>query len=224
MKNKNVIYVINKGFSIYSNVTLPIVIKYASMVKADVLVADDDFKSSHTLSPHYDKFDIWKQFVESDYDKMLFMDLDIRILSHTPNIFEQDVKIGLVPDHKSYLKINSFNNWMVDNNHSDGNSLHYFNGGVMLADKDSMKKMVKSLPSETAGFLPFHNLFNDVDQPIINYCLTKLDVDVLDNKWNRVARDPEVLKSNPPDGYFIHYLANKSRIASMDDPYREFSL
>ena len=83
--NKNIIYTINKqtprydkkDYNGYGKVTIPIMQKYADGVGADLKVIDDKDVSKHSLTPHFDKFDIFKRFVNSDYENMLYMDLDI---------------------------------------------------------------------------------------------------------------------------------------------------
>ena len=101
---KNVIYLINVGQLGYTEHTIPLIKKYSEKVDADIIeFGDKEFIDSGYPSPNFLIFDIWKHFENSKYDKMMYIDVDIRILDHSPNIFDEVKNFGMVEDWKAPL-------------------------------------------------------------------------------------------------------------------------
>lgn len=217
---KNLIYLINVGNNVYSQHTYPLIEDYARKTKSDIAIFDTEvFQSSQWPHPNFLIYDILRHFVTTDYEKMLYVDMDIRILPQSPDIFEQYDGFAMAEDHKADLwRRDAMNEWL-DIHHPDLSCVHYFNGGVMLSDQASALQLIEALP---ADILEFWETTKDkfphgYNQNITNYSIIKSNIDytVLPDKWNKVCR-----KANKDD-YFIHYVANKSQIQTSYDKFKD---
>lgn len=222
---KKIIYLIAVGDVPYFNYTKPLIQKYAEKINADIRIFDnDDFAKTNYPSPNFLLFDIFKEFVDSKYKEMLYMDIDIRILNHAPDIFEEVRGFGMVQDWKAtkqfnYSRIKIMQEWL-DKHYSDMKITHYFNGGVIVSDKQNIKQLLSVLPDDILAFWKttldkFPHGFN---QNILNYCIIKSGIKYqeLSDKWNKCCRN------NPTvNDYFIHYVANKRQIQTDWDKFKD---
>ena len=221
---KKVIYLIAVGNIPYVQHTYPLIQKYAEKMNADIRVFDDkDYTSKNYPSPNFLLFDVFKEFENSQYEKMLYMDVDIRILNHTPDIFEEVDGYGMVQDWKAtkrfdYARTRAMQEWL-DEHHNGMKINHYFNGGVIVSDKHNIRQILSVLPENILEFWKttldkFPHGFN---QNILNYCIIKSGIEYqeLPDKWNKCCRN------NPTaDDYFIHYVANKTQIETDFDTFK----
>lgn len=217
---KNLIYLIDVGNNSYSRYTYTLIEEYAKKTNSDIAIFDTDvFRSSNWPHPNFLIFDILQHFISTDYEKMLYVDMDIRILPQSPNIFEQCSGFGMVEDHKADLwRRDAMNEWLTIH-HPSLTCTHYFNGGVMVSDQKSTEQLIKSFPS---NILEFWETTKDkfphgYNQNITNYCIIKsgLKYTVLPDKWNKVCRKASC------DDYFIHYVANKTQIQTDYDKFKD---
>lgn len=216
---KRVIYLTAVGNVDYFTHTYPLIEKYAQRVNADIRIFNNnDFIKTNYPSPNFLLFDILKEFYDSDYEQMMYMDIDIRIMDNATNIFEAVDTFGMVQDHKAELwRRKAMQEWL-DKHHPGLNCNHYFNGGVIVSDKNSIKQLLEVVPSNLLEFWEttkdkFPHGFN---QNILNYCIikSKLQYTVLPDKWNKVCR------SATSEDYFIHYVANKNQIQTDKDKFK----
>ena len=217
---KNLIYLIDVGDNLYSKHTYPLIEAYAKKTNSDIATFDTEvFNSTNWPHPNFLIFDILRHFVTTDYKKMLYVDMDIRILPNSPNIFEECDGFGMVEDHKADLwRRQAMNDWLKIH-HPELNCTHYFNGGVMVLDKDNANQLINTLPSDILEFWEttkdkFPHGYN---QNITNYCIMKggLKCKALPDKWNKVCR-----KAGQED-HFIHYVANKDQIQTRYDKFKD---
>ena len=216
---KNVIYIIKSGNVEYSEHTIPLIYKYAKKVSADVIMFDDKkFKQTNYPSSNFMAFDTWKHFQSSHYEKMMYIDIDIRILDNAPNIFDHVDKFGMAEDWKSdSWRKEALQEWF--NLYFAGTICkNYFNGGVLVSDKDSIKKLNNLVPEDIVGFWRNNpdGILHSQNQGMINYFIAKsgIDYQVLEPKWNKCCRNNATNKD-----YFIHYVANKSQIETNFDSF-----
>ena len=218
---KNVIYLINVGQLGYTEHTIPLIKKYSEKVDADIIeFGDKEFIDSGYPSPNFLIFDIWKHFEDSKYDKMMYIDVDIRILDHSPNIFDEVKNFGMVEDWKAPLwRKEELQKWF-DKYWSGLECKHYFNGGLQVISKDSIKILNELVPSD---IIEYWNRYPDgklrsQNQGLINkfLAMSGIDYQALDDKWNKCCRN----KPSEKD-YFIHYVANKSQIQTEYDCFKD---
>jgi lipopolysaccharide biosynthesis glycosyltransferase len=220
MTTRNIIYLINVNNGSYADYTYPLIEQYAEKCNADIAVYDNEvFRAIGAPHPNFLIFDIMRHFVTTDYNKMLYIDMDIRILPQSPNIFNEVTKFGMVQDHKADLwRREAMQGWL-DNHHPGMHVTHYFNGGVMVSTKKSILKLLNVVPED---IIAFWNTTKDVfphgyNQNILNYCIIKSEIifEELPDKWNKVCRKAG------PDDYFIHYVANKTQIQTGYDKFKD---
>ena len=96
---------------------------------------------------------------------------------------------------------------------------HYFNGGVLVSDKDSIKKINKLVPDDVISFWSSHpdGELHSQNQGIVNYFIAKSGIgyQVLEPKWNKCCRN-----NATNEDYFIHYVANKNQIETSFDSFK----
>ena len=217
---KNVIYLIKVGDVDYSKHTLPLIQNYAERCDADVVIFDENkFDVEKHKHPNFLLFDIFKHFKESSYEKMLYMDLDIRIMNNAENIFDKVESFGMVQDHTADSWRRAKMQEWLDKHHNGMTINHYFNGGVLVSDKNSINKVIEALPKNILEFWEttkdmFPHGFN---QNILNYSIIKSGINYkeLPDRWNKVCR-----KADGND-YFIHYVANKNQIQTDKDKFKD---
>jgi hypothetical protein len=217
---KNLIYLINVNNGSYAQYTYPLIEEYAKKTNSDIAVFDTEiFKNSGWIHPNFLIFDIFKHFITTDYHRMMYVDMDIRILPQSPNIFEECNGFGMVEDHKADLWRRAAMNEWLQTHHPQLTCSHYFNGGVIVGDHPSINQLLGSIPEDIMEFWQttkdkFPHGFN---QNILNYCIMKsnLKYTVLSDKWNKVCRKATC------DDYFIHYVANKTQIQTDYDKFKD---
>jgi len=217
---KKVIYITAVGNLPYMEHTYPLLEKYAAKVNADIRIFnDDDFAKTNYPSPNFLIFDIFNEFVDSKYEQMMYIDVDIRILDQATDIFKEVEKFGMVQDHKADMwRREAMQTWL-DKHYAGMQINHYFNGGVIVSDKQSIKDILKTVPDDILSFWKStKDTFNDgFNQNILNYCIIKSNIEYqeLPDKWNKVCR-----KAGEED-YFIHYVANKTQIQTGYDKFKD---
>lgn len=235
MSKKTVITTIAIGNSFdipYAKYTLPSFKNYAEKTNSDFFVLDEDHVG---LEPTYNKFKIYEWFCNSDYDKMLYLDLDIKITANSPNIFDKFNEAALVIDRENRIFENyeesltdlkfpllvAIKDWTKTTFNEEYKSTLAFNAGVVGLSKESAKKLVKIYNDHTNGDMVSYTKKymprKDYDQSYLNYFLSKSDINitVLDSRFNATARwydqnkIPDMMKSwengNKPVHPLTHY-------------------
>lgn len=204
----------NKGdiYEQYAKYTLPLMEFYAKKTKSDFLVIDKPDCVFHTCN----KFKIG-EFLDKDYDRVLYLDADVVVKPNSPNIFEtypsdrfcifktevkwnskmrrymEEGKNFLSEDLESYERIKSY---------LEKNKYYAKNAGVILASKKFKHCFQRPIQEIKVGV---HR-----DQLWQNYLLIKYNIDTLDlgDEWNfrrpfkKIDRIELAYSSKK---YFIHF-------------------
>lgn len=179
-------------------------------------------------------FDLLKQ-----YDRVLYLDSDILVTPHAPDIFEKyrdertiymssESKYGSKTDDafNIFSVLGKVSDWPLDERH---NTLKYYNSGAILFSKTSQI-------DRHVNINEVKSIFNDIellDQTYINYLIFKhhLIHDDIDDKFNWTALFCD--HATRFSAYFIHHNHKgfgKNRIGTFrqdyyqlykDDPLRE---
>lgn len=217
---KNIIYLINVNNESYANYTYTLIEEYAKKVKADIAIFDTEvYISSGLPHPNFLIFEVFKHFTSTHYERMMYIDMDIRILPQSPNIFTEYNGFAMAQDHKADLWRRESMNDFLKYYFPELTCIHYFNGGVILADQDSINKLLTVIPDDYVTFWRTHPDGNlkSINQTLLNLFILQSNIDytVLSDKYNKVCR-----KATCND-YFIHYMANKNQIQTQFDKFRD---
>jgi hypothetical protein len=217
---KNIIYLINVNNGSYATHTYPLIEEYAKKVNADIAVFDTEiFESTSLPHPNFLIFEILKHFKTTDYARMMYIDMDIRILPHSPNIFEEFKGFAMVEDHKADLWRRDAMNDFLKYYFPGLECKHYFNGGVMIADHDSVEKLLNVIPDDYVAFWRQHpdGKLKSINQTLLNLFILQSNIEytVMPDMYNKVCR-----KATAND-YFIHYVANKNQIQTEFDKFKD---
>jgi hypothetical protein len=85
----NVMYVVCDGPPDYAHLTLPNLEAYARRIDCQFVVVGGGRMQPEYPNNHFLLYECYKDFVKSDYERMLFCDLDIIINKNAPSVFEQ---------------------------------------------------------------------------------------------------------------------------------------
>jgi len=197
MKLAIVSIAIGKNFVNLSQVTFPIIEKYAKRIGADFIPITEQ-KVSIT-SPHWEKFQLF-DYLEI-YDRILYLDCDILIKEDADNLFE------VVP----YEKLGMFNEAPFTSNrgYSIEQGAHdyrikdftwdrcYYNSGVMVLSKDHRFMFKK----------PEREIFNFFEQTYLNLLIQSHSVPIhnLHYKYNRMSCIDGFNGEPRHASQFIHY-------------------
>lgn len=181
MSERRAIYtvVIGEAIERLSGITLPRMQSYAERCGADFFVYDQDTVDG----PYFSKFDAIIDGCERGYDRVLFLDADILVLSDEENIFdlytcalqnEIACPIGEPPPILEYAFAE------IRRNFDPQFSQSYYNSGVILLDKKTLQPLAKRLREIERIRLVLW------DQCQLNWHLRTLDAPAqdLDPIWN----------------------------------------
>lgn len=232
----NLISTINIGSIAYAKTMLDSFSYYAKHTNSDLFVLTE---TKNNYSPHFDKFYIIEQFISSNYDKLLFLDIDVRILKTAENIFDKFTEAAFVLDreNRSFDKytttiedenlpaVQSFKHWVKTTYNHMCTTNYMFNTGVFGLNKNSAKKLFDIYKSEIGNdvklYLKKYPPGRDYEQSYFNYFLTKSDIkiDILDRRFNTTARWQVENKEKVCS--FAHYKNEKHLINTNWDTLRD---
>lgn len=212
MAKKRIIFSIKCGTPPYTSLTLPRIIEYAEQVKSDFRMLTDQDLVHHPECkwPHMLIFSILHIFANSDYDQMLYLDLDILIKERAPNIFSQHPRgFWMAKDPqgrglRTHSHATPYSDWLENKlgiQLSDYPSYKtYFNSGVILTDRSSAIRLCKVIEPPYRHAMPHLK-----DQHQLNAFIMQSTIqpNTLSQKWNQTPESE--------DGIFTHYLAKKHK-------------
>ncbi len=184
MISKNVAYTVVGGSfgRIIMNDFLPYQQKYFYTHKTDFYQLNEEFMLPEYPTYHFLYFRAFEYFLQSDYDRFLFIDLDIIPIKNCKNIFEK------YPSGKLYMRkgnaswkeyIDLWNS--IDTNYAKGYEYgDLYNGGVILCDRNHVEKFIDYLKP------PFYKDPSQGEQGHFNLALRKAGItpSPLDGTWN----------------------------------------
>jgi hypothetical protein len=205
------------------DITIPYMRAYCERHGIDFIVVDDNYRKDE--HPCY-----MKQFINTlwwRYDRVCYVDSDVLIMPHAPNIFEhtpadkcsafREISYSERPEEierrnrMSYdyitLYADAYNAAMVDMGYDevplpDNLGEYYYNAGIFVCTKETCPHVA---PVGGIMQLPTSNHY---DQNYFNMMVIKHNIPMHDfgYKWNR-RRGAHVAESlNPMNSYFVHYL------------------
>jgi len=188
----------------YAHITLPTIEEYAKRVDADFVVVKDDHQKFQYPTPHFLLFECFKYFIGKQYSQMLYVDLDVIIKNNAPNIFAQypsgfciaedlpDTYGGAMGDYKT---------WMETIFKRPIGPYKYFNSGVIVSDRESGEKFLKTLTECPKKMEKFSYLGGFGEQHMVNYLLNEFDINpiTLDRRYNNTY-------NHKP--FFEHYIGH----------------
>lgn len=205
----------------FINICIPTIKSYAKKYNCDFKIFNHKHMKNIYPSPHFINYSIFEDFEKSNYDKMMYIDSDIIINKHSPNIFEKLNKEGIyMRESHDFLKMNE---WFKEsyNEKFDIFFKKYWNSGVILSDKKTIANFNKHVNDkqklDNKAFIkgPWGG-----EMASINYFLCKSNIvpNILNPIWN-FTRDwkLKLAKVSSLDKiYFIHY-AGKNKYKRIKD-------
>jgi lipopolysaccharide biosynthesis glycosyltransferase len=188
----------NEGFKPVVNITYPRFKAYAAKCGADFVEIDH----SQILFPaiYWSKLLIFGLF-NKGYERVLWLDADIIVAKHAPNIFElfPNDTLGMLNEGKYFpdrlIQLQSYIGAMDYPSSICLRPEKYYNVGVMLIPKE--KAYMLSVPNKFIGSpMP--------EQDHINFMsvMTHTEITDIGYKWNHITglKEPD-----RRDSYFIHF-------------------
>ena len=208
---------------------------YAKKVGADFHQINEESIPSLCLPPsligyqacNMLKFSMFHHFVNSDYDQMLYLDLDILIKKSAKNIFECIKDKGIYMSESGDEKqIHAYKYWLKNNLKIDSD-VPLYNGGAVYADKKSIIDFYQKIPQlgEWGKYYKKYGLhenytsdndtlFNEQNWMSFFFHKQNIKINKLLPNWNLAA---EHLSNNSDLGLhthgsdFVHYYAEAGK-------------
>lgn len=175
--------------------------KYAERVGADFFVLREFNKT-----PHLAKYELLSTAFKDGYNKVLYLDADVYIRSGVPDIFshyqnalfdESEIIKGY---NKQKIESTTKSIQEIDPSYKEGDK--YYNTGVMIFDRDGLKKLL----TETSKTDEFKLSPSYYEQHEFNIFLKKagLPYRSLNRRWNEYASSGPLNTDELINSYFIH--------------------
>lgn len=196
-----------------------------------------DYEFTTTLeycdNPYFENLKIVYQDKYLEYNKVLYVDVDVIPENMDENIFDLDVdEVGLVPEYQPegmdapplFSTPNVINTYMrcakafgvpVAKPKTANAPYLMMNSGVILWTREGRRKARELFEDWTLWYKSFRNISNQIclDQPFINGQVTKhLNYTELELKWNHFPRFRFYPDQVPKDINFIHYTGGKKKL------------
>lgn len=179
---KTIMYVICDGNPDYTDHCLPSLRKYAHRIGCDFLLMSNAVVRNLPTYPnnHFLIYECYKHFVKSDYDRMLFCDLDIIINPITPSVFEE-FSDGMWMRHGWDWKIVSDYVMEAFGKDVSAHAKRYHSCGFAIVGQEEANKLVDLFGSVPWVIGPWGG-----NQGQFNYFLsqTDIEVNVLPIRWH----------------------------------------
>ena len=236
--SKNVIYQIDlyhlapKPFYFYealANHTMPSMERYAKKIRADYIRVTDLPSGLSRVDNHYPrccaaKFYLFRDFLKTDYDRLVIVDCDMFVNEQATNIFNEYPSQSV---DFSACKLMSNNN----SRHAKEVKIKYnrsveqfYNGGIYLSGRKAAKLISNSIPENIEDYIgdftgALHEEGSDGkyihDQHFLGYVLDKENISVspMNQKWNYnwgIQGKPKK-QSALDKAYFVHYAGSKGK-------------
>lgn len=218
----NIIYSVCANNPDYTKYSLPSLIRYSYKIKTKFHIINEEnmlneYNCFGNVKWNFLIFEVFKHFIDSNYERMVFFDLDILISDKTPNIFDTFSKQGIyMREGHSWEKMEKYFREKGEGNKFDNCYPNYFSPGIIIADRDSINKLMSYITH------PYYIGDFKGNQGIINYALAKatLKPHLIPGRWHftrgwynneinkgligpRKEKDSNV--SSLKDIYMIHY-------------------
>jgi len=221
MNSKNVAYTVvggNFGRMIMGDF-LPHQEKYFKSHQIDFYQLDESFMLPEYPTYHFLYFRAFEHFLESDYDRFLFIDLDIIPIKDCKNIFNEypSGNLYMRKGNASWQKYIDLWN-AIDANYAKGyEDGDLFNGGVILCDREHIEKFIQYLQP------PFYKDPSQGEQGHFNLAFRKAGIIPtplegtwnfgrmwLNSNWNKFGNEVEI--NSITDINFLHYAGCGNKI------------
>ena len=168
------------------------------------------------------KFSMLDHFVQSNYDQMLYLDLDILIKENARDIFYciQEEGIHMMTSGCESQKI-AHSYWNKHNFKCEDNPL--YNGGIIYADRNSITNFYKNIPQlgQWIDYYKKYNLdqntkasngieFNEQNWMSYFFYQQKTTINEVDENWNSSAFH------QTPEDDFVHYYGPAGKYALVE--------
>ena len=176
----NVMYVICDGNPDYAGYCLPSLDKYAKRIDADLIIIDGSYMQPQYPNNHFLIYECYKHFVKSNYERMLFSDLDILINPATPSVFDTFTS-GMWLRQGWDWKIVSDYAMKAFGEDVSGYADRYYSCGFAVVGQKEAQKLVDLFDTKPWVIGPWGG-----NQGQFNYFLSQTDIiiNVLPIKWH----------------------------------------
>jgi hypothetical protein len=164
----------------YAPYCLPTIEHYAKKTNSDLVVMDNSNMLAEYPNNHFLLYECYKHFVNSDYDRMLFLDVDILINPDAPNVFEEFPEGMWLRYGWNWQTVANYAR-MAFNEDVSRYSDRYYSCGFAVVGKPEAQKLVNLFGTKPWVIGPWGG-----NQGQFNYFLsqTDIDVNVLPIRWH----------------------------------------
>ena len=177
---KTAMYTMCDGPPDYAEYCMPSIENYAKKTNSDLIVMDNSNLLPEYPNNHFLLYECYKDFVNSDYDRMLFLDVDILINPDTPNVFEEFPEGMWMRQGWEWDKIVHYA-WHAFGEDVRNYADRYYSCGFAIVGKPEATKLVEQFGTKPWVIGPWGG-----NQGQFNYYLSQTDIDVniLNYRWH----------------------------------------
>lgn len=204
MKKENLIFTISIGdyYDEISQLTIPLIKKYAKKINADfIVITKDNINENYVLSNEEEDYSLQIFQVYdflNQYKRIIYFDVDLIIREDTPNLFDivPTTELGMMNEGRFKSNYDLINFSKIYNEPIKKWSGKFYNDGVMVISR--IHKSLFKFPKIDISFSKdmYFNL------KIITNKIKMLD---LDWRYNRLSIMDEFLGKSRLDSYIVHY-------------------
>ena len=177
---KTVIYTMNANNPDYAAYCLPTIERYAKKTNSDLIIMDESNMLSEYPNNHFLLYECYKHFDNSEYDRMLFLDVDILINPDAPNVFEEFPEGLWLRQGWEWDKVSDYAKQAFNDDVSDYSD-RYYSCGFAVAGREEVSKLVSLFGTKPWVIGPWGG-----NQGQFNYFLSQTDINinVLPIRWH----------------------------------------
>ncbi len=177
--------------------TAPRMREYAALIEADYVVV----RETHRKPAHFAKFDLLVDMVDQGFEQILYVDADVYIRKHAPNIFDQYAAAAFseIP-HPKPNWVGKATRWIRKHLAADWPLDRYFNTGVLVLSGETLRTLAASI----RNVVPKTGVYYEQDQLNVLMRTAGYPVERLDPCWNQFCSEPWITEAKARDAYFLH--------------------
>jgi len=206
----------------YDEYTIPSAKKYAKKIGADFITIKEPVDEAKSLRSAYQrsiatKVYLFREFLKTDYEKMLFLDCDVFVRDNAPDIFEYD-------QHKYHDLLIHRISGGANRHHAEmakdglnSEAVQFYNTGVFVTGRYSAERIHQSIVELYQGKPPMPPKHSS--QVLVGHLIYESETRVypLDKIWNCSWNRSGARRRRGGFAFFVHYMGPKGKKALVED-------
>ncbi len=177
--------------------THPRMVEYARLLDAEYIVVNETKRKP----AHFAKFDLLIDMADQGFEKILYVDADIYIRQHAPNIFDTyaTAMFSELP-HPRPDWVAKSTQWIRSHLAADWPTDRYFNTGVIVIGGEQLTSLATLLRKAT----PKPGIYFEQEQLNVLMHAVGFPQEHLAQQWNQFCGPQWITTAKAANAYFLH--------------------